>query len=135
MNPASELLLAYLRKAQDQVVTLRRQRDDLQSNLRNMRISRDQWREKAKARRLALKNMSASRDLWRHRALTASAELGLVRRGVVEVNVRRSMVGRDLRDDLSPLHPLADGEVRLDVPDPVDAPAVGLEVDRGATLR
>ena len=69
MTPAHELMLAYLRKANEQVAALRRQRDDLLSNLRKMEVSRDAWKEKAKSRRLALKAMTASRDHWRHRAM------------------------------------------------------------------
>lgn len=135
MTPAHELLLAYLRKATERNAELKAIADNLRSELSYARKARDQWREKAKARRLALKSMTASRDLWRHRAMTASAELRLVRRGPVEVNVRRGVVGRDGGDDLAALDSLADGEVRLDVPDPVDASAVGLEIDRLSALR
>jgi hypothetical protein len=70
MTPASELLLAYLRRATDRNVELKKVADNLRSELNYARKSRDAWKKKAKARRLALKNMTASRDLWRHRALT-----------------------------------------------------------------
>jgi hypothetical protein len=79
MTPAHELLLAHLRKGHEALVTLRRQRDDLQSNLRNMRISRDLWKEKALMYRYRcklidsrLRSMRQSRDMWKHRALIAS---------------------------------------------------------------
>ena len=81
MTPAHELMLAYLRKANDQVHALRRQRDDLHSNLRNMRISRDGWKEKALAYRYRcklldsrLRAMRQSRDMWKHRALIRQEE-------------------------------------------------------------
>jgi hypothetical protein len=79
MTPAHELLLAHLRKYHDQLVALRRQRDDLQSNLRNMRISRDGWKEKAlgyrqrcKSLDSRLRSMRQSRDMWKHRAMIAT---------------------------------------------------------------
>jgi hypothetical protein len=81
VTPAHELLLAHLRRYHDQLVVLRRQRDDLHSNLRNMRISRDKWKEKAVAYRYRCKlldsrvrAMRQSRDMWRHRALIRQEE-------------------------------------------------------------
>ena len=74
MNPATELLLAYLRKAQERNVELKAVADNLRSELNYARKSRDAWKLKAKQRRLALKSMTASRDLWRHRAMTRQEE-------------------------------------------------------------
>ena len=81
MTPAQELMLAHLRKMHDQLAVLRRQRDDLRSNLRNMRLSRDGWKERAleyrqrcKSLDSRLRSMRASRDLWRHRALIRQEE-------------------------------------------------------------
>ena len=70
MSAATDLLIAYLRKATEQLAEVRQQRDDLRCNLRNMRISRDLWRERAKRYRLRAQSLKASRDHWRHRALT-----------------------------------------------------------------
>lgn len=141
MTPAHELMLAYMKKANDQVVALRRQRDDLHSNLRNMRISRDGWKAKALTYRQRCKLLDSrvraarqSRDMWKHRALAAWEDLALVRRGVVEVNVRSGMVGADGGDGVPALHLRADGNVRLDVADPVHAPAVGPEPERLTAL-
>jgi hypothetical protein len=69
VNPAVELLLAYLKRAQERNAELKTVADNLRSELNYARKSRDAWKSKAKARRLALKSMTASRDLWRHRAL------------------------------------------------------------------
>ena len=81
MTPAHELLLAYLRRYHDQLVVLRRQRDDLHSNLRNMRISRDLWKEKALMYRQRCKLLDSrlraarqSRDMWKHRAMIRQEE-------------------------------------------------------------
>ena len=74
VNPATELLLAYLRKAQERNVELKAVADNLRSELNYARKSRDAWKSKAKARRLALRSMTASRDLWRHRAMTRQEE-------------------------------------------------------------
>jgi hypothetical protein len=81
VTPAHELMLAHLRKSHEALVALRRQRDDIQSNLRNMRISRDLWKEKALAYRYRcklldsrLRSMRQSRDMWRHRCMTRQEE-------------------------------------------------------------
>lgn len=74
MNPSTELLLAYLRKAVERNTELKAMADNLRSELNYARKSRDQWRAKAKKRRLALRDMTRSRDLWRHRALIRQEE-------------------------------------------------------------
>jgi ABC-type anion transport system duplicated permease subunit len=74
VNPAVELLLAYLKKAQERNAELKAVADNLRSELNYARKSRDAWKLKAKQRRLALKAMTASRDLWRHRAMTRQKE-------------------------------------------------------------
>lgn len=128
MTPAHELMLAYMRKANDQVVALRRQRDDLQSNLRNMRISRDKWKEKSLAYRYRCKLLDSrlraarqSRDMWRHRALVAWEELAAVRRGVVDVDVWPRMVTADEGDGLPALDLRPGGDAVGDVAQPVVA--------------
>lgn len=125
MTPAHELLLAYLRRAHEQLVTLRRQRDDLQANLRNMRVSRDLWKEKALTYRRRCKSLDSSvrqarhsRDMWKHRAL----ESALVRRGVVDVDVRPRVVARDGGNGLTTGHLGPGGYTISDVTQPVDAP-------------
>jgi hypothetical protein len=74
VNPAVELLLAYLKKAQERNAELKAVADNLRSELNYARKSRDAWKLKAKQRRLALKAMTASRDLWRHRAMIQQEE-------------------------------------------------------------
>jgi hypothetical protein len=75
VTPAHELMLAHLRRAHERCTELKTVADNLRSELNYARKSRDEWREKAKKRRLALKAMTASRDLWRHRAMTRQGEI------------------------------------------------------------
>ena len=92
MNPAVDLLIAYLRRAKEQNavlfaaagklqernVELKKIADNLRSELNYARKSRDTWKEKALAYRqrwkLAdsnLRSVRASREMWKHRALMA----------------------------------------------------------------
>jgi hypothetical protein len=139
VTPAHELMLAYLRKASERNADLKDRVDSLTNTLKRCRESRDEWKRRAilyrkqkDALRNRLRDARASRDLWKHRALIASAApLGRP----VKMDVRAGMIGGDGGDGLPTLHSLANGEVRLDVADPVGAPAVGLEVDRLPSLR
>ena len=116
MTPAHELLLAYLRRANERCSELKTVADNLRSELNYARKSRDAWKEKAKARRLALKHMTASRDLWRHRAMSAAVGVR-----VVEVDVRPRVIARDQRDGLPPADLGTGGDAVGDVAQPVVA--------------
>lgn len=76
MNPAVQLLLVHLQKAQARNAVLKVQVDSLRSTLKRCRESRDEWKRRALMYRKRsdndrnrLRDARASRDLWRHRAL------------------------------------------------------------------
>ena len=92
MNPAVDLLIAYLRRSREQNdvlfaaagrlqtrnAELKKIADNLRSELNYARKSRDTWKAKALAYRQrwkradsALRSTRQSREMWKHRALMA----------------------------------------------------------------
>jgi len=81
MNPASELLLAYLRKAQERNDELAEQNRLLRIKVCQLRESRDKWKARSTQKqkvivvlRNSVYNARQSRELWKHRTLQATLD-------------------------------------------------------------
>jgi hypothetical protein len=75
VNPASELLLAYLRKAQERNDELAEQNRLLRIKVCQLRESRDKWKARSTQYQRMITlwrgrayNARQSRELWKHRA-------------------------------------------------------------------
>lgn len=79
MNPAAELLLAYLRKAQERNAELQEQNRLLRIKVCQLRDSRDRWKARSMEKqknvvllRSRVYNARQRSEMWKHRAITSS---------------------------------------------------------------